>query len=78
MPTSPPRALYDRRKTRPKDRPNVPGQIFEVQTIMNDTRYWRIRIKYGADENLTRRAWEMDEVGIWYGAWGAAEFDLTP
>ena len=40
---------------------------------MNETRYWRIRIKYG-DEYLTRPAWEMDEVGIWYGAWGAEEF----
>jgi hypothetical protein len=41
---------------------------------VNETRYWRIRIKYvETDEDLSRSAWEMDEVGIWYGAWGAGE-----
>lgn len=34
-----------------------------------DPRYFRIRIKFDADEELTREAWERDEVGIWYGAW---------
>src|SRR5690349_15810474 len=41
---------------------------------MNNTRYWRIRIKYGGYEDLTSEAWEKNEVGIWYGAWSSAEF----
>jgi hypothetical protein len=41
---------------------------------MSEPRYWRIRMKYGAEEELTGEAWERDEVGIWYGAWGAREW----
>jgi hypothetical protein len=44
---------------------------------MSDTRYWRIRIKYDAREDLTRSAWEMNQVGIWYGAWGARELNAA-
>jgi hypothetical protein len=29
---------------------------------MTDPRYWRIRIKYRGKEDLTREAWERDEV----------------
>lgn len=43
---------------------------------MSDSQYWRIRIKFG-NEYLTRPAWERDEVGIWYGAWGAEEFEAA-
>lgn len=41
---------------------------------MGESKYWRIRMKYGAYEELTREAWEQDEVGIWYGAWGAQDW----
>jgi hypothetical protein len=41
---------------------------------MEEPRYWRIRMKYGAEEELTREAWNRDEVGIWYGAWGARDW----
>jgi hypothetical protein len=39
-----------------------------------DTRYWRIRIKF-EEKNLAREAWDLDQVGIWYGAWTAREFN---
>jgi hypothetical protein len=41
---------------------------------MNEPKYWRIRMKYGAYEELTREAWSRDEVGIWYGGWGARDW----
>lgn len=44
---------------------------------MSETRYWRIRMKYGAYEELTREAWGRDEVGIWYGAWGARDWRVA-
>lgn len=40
---------------------------------MTDSKYWRIRMKYGAYEELTQEAWRRNQVGIWYGAWGADE-----
>lgn len=40
---------------------------------MINPRYWRIRIKYGGQGELTREAWERNEVGIWYGAWTVQE-----
>jgi hypothetical protein len=42
---------------------------------MGEVKYWRVRMKYGAHEELTREAWNRNEIGIWYGAWGAS--DLT-
>lgn len=36
--------------------------------------YWRIRLK-NQDQDCTRDAWERNQVGIWYGAWSATEFD---
>ena len=41
---------------------------------MSESRYWRIRMKYGGEE-LTREAWERNEVGIWYGSWTAEELE---
>lgn len=35
-------------------------------------KYWRLRMKYD-DVDLSRDAWERDEVGIWYGAWSASD-----
>src|ERR1035441_4797631 len=40
---------------------------------MAEPRYWRIRMKYGAYEELTHEAWSRNEVGIWYGAWHAKQ-----
>ena len=40
---------------------------------MPDPRYWRIRMKLAYEEDLTREAWDRDEVGIWYGAWTAED-----
>jgi hypothetical protein len=40
----------------------------------SEAKYWRVRMKYGAYEELTREAWDRDEVGIWYGAWGARDW----
>lgn len=40
------------------------------------TRYWRIRMKYD-DEELTRNAWDRNEVGIWYGGWSAKGWYAT-
>jgi hypothetical protein len=36
---------------------------------MAEVKYWRVRMKYGACEELTREAWNRNEIGIWYGAW---------
>jgi len=44
---------------------------------MDESRYWRIRIKYGGYEDLTSEAWGRNEVGIWYGAWSAEEFEAA-
>lgn len=35
---------------------------------MTVPRYWRIRGRYG-DEDLSEKAWDRNECGIWYGAW---------
>ncbi len=37
------------------------------------TKYWRIRMKADGDE-YSQKAWDRDEVGIWYGAWSAGDF----
>src|ERR1035441_7480260 len=42
---------------------------------MAEPRYWRIRMKYGAYEELTHEAWSRNEIGIWYGAWHAEELE---
>ena len=45
--------------------------------VKANERYWRIRMNYGADsayEQLSRAAWEQDEVGIWYDGWLAEDF----
>jgi hypothetical protein len=34
-------------------------------------------MKYGAYEDLNRHAWERNEIGIWYGAWGATELNTA-
>lgn len=44
---------------------------------MDDPKYWRIRMKYGAEEELTHEAWARDEVGIWYGAWSARDWSAA-
>lgn len=36
---------------------------------MANPRFWRIRMKFRAEEELSQRAWERDKVGIWYGNW---------
>jgi hypothetical protein len=43
---------------------------------MSESRYWRIRMKYGGEE-LTRKAWERNEVGIWYGSWTTEELETA-
>ena len=35
-------------------------------------KYWRLRIKFNGVD-LSRDAWERNEVGIWYGAWSASD-----
>ncbi len=40
---------------------------------MAEPRYWRIRIKYGGEEDLTREAWQRNEIGVWYGAWSGKD-----
>ena len=56
--------------------PTEPALTLTVKSKI-DPRYWRIRIKYGSYENLTRDAWERDEVGIWYGAWTATDLQTA-
>lgn len=35
---------------------------------------YRIRMKYGTDgEDFTKRIWEMDLIGIWFGSWNIAD-----
>jgi PEGA domain len=41
---------------------------------MLEAEYWRIRIKDPNQTDFSRAAWDRDEVGIWYGAWTAANF----
>jgi hypothetical protein len=40
------------------------------------TAYWRIRLSNGEGE-FTRRAWDRNETGIWYGAWTPADFEVA-
>ena len=49
----------------------------QAKAIMNEPKYWRIRIKYGGYEELAPEAWERSEVGIWYGAWNARQFEAA-
>src|ERR1039457_7255537 len=45
---------------------------------MHEPKYWRIRMKFGANhEELTRAAWNRSEVGIWYGGWSATELSAA-
>jgi hypothetical protein len=37
--------------------------------------YWRIRFRVAGSDDLTREAWERDEIGIWYGAWTASDLN---
>jgi hypothetical protein len=37
--------------------------------------YWRIRLKHDGD--VSRQAWDRNEIGIWYGAWTANEFEAA-
>lgn len=39
-----------------------------------EARFWRIRMKVGNEHERTREAWDRDEVGIWYGAWTAQDW----
>jgi len=36
-------------------------------------RYWRIRLRHGDGNDYSQRAWEKNEVGVWYGAWSESE-----
>lgn len=38
------------------------------------TKYWRVRMRYGAYEELTSGALGRGEVGVWYGAWTAQDW----
>jgi len=38
--------------------------------------YWRIRLTNGEGE-FTRRAWDRNEIGIWYGAWTPADLEAA-
>jgi hypothetical protein len=37
-------------------------------------RYWRVRMKVEGYIDLSTKAWDRGEVGIWYGAWSADEW----
>jgi len=37
------------------------------------TEYWRLRLKHARGE-VASKAWDLGEVGIWYGAWEAADY----
>lgn len=39
-------------------------------------RYWRIRMRF-EDESLEKDAWRKNEVGLWYGAWTAADLEAA-
>jgi hypothetical protein len=39
--------------------------------------YWRVRLKAGEYGDFSRRAWDRDEIGIWYGAWTPDDFDAA-
>ena len=39
--------------------------------------YWRIRLNAGTYGDLSRRAWERDEVGVWYGMWTVADYNAA-
>jgi hypothetical protein len=40
------------------------------------TAYWRIRLT-NAEGEFTRRAWDRNETGIWYGAWTSNDFEAA-
>lgn len=43
-------------------------------------KYWRIRMRYTGDKenkDYSKDAWKRDEVGIWYGAWSATDFEMA-
>lgn len=53
------------------------GDIFRadsntVQDPMENPKFWRIRMKYGAFRE--KAIWEKNRIGIWYGAWDAVDF----
>jgi hypothetical protein len=37
------------------------------------TAYWRMRLKAGDYGEFSRRAWDRDEIGVWYGSWTAED-----
>jgi hypothetical protein len=37
-------------------------------------KYWRIRMKFDTDD-VSGEAWQRNEVGIWYGAWTAEDWE---
>lgn len=42
--------------------------------------YWRVRLKVrssSGDIDMSRRAWDRDEVGIWYGAWTPKDLEAA-
>lgn len=40
--------------------------------------YWRIRMTYSpTGEDVSKAAWELGLVGIWYGAWNASDLDAV-
>lgn len=46
----------------------------------NGERFWRIRMRYIPEEvhnDYSERAWNLRQVGIWYGAWSAEDFEVA-
>lgn len=46
----------------------------EGERKMPEARYWRVRMKVAGDHDVSVEAWERGEVGVWYGAWSADEW----
>jgi hypothetical protein len=40
-------------------------------------RYWRIRLNTQGQGEFSRRAWDRNEVGVWYGAWTVNDLDAA-
>lgn len=46
---------------------------------MDNEKFWRIRMRYSPEphqiSDYSERAWKRGQVGIWYGAWSASDYE---
>lgn len=43
-------------------------------SVVSEPDFWRVRMKVSQQIDHSEAAWELGEVGVWYGAWSAGEW----